>query len=196
MDSEALLMTDGLPEAYVRTIGVPEGLFLSSQDYRTISIILSTAAADGVDMRDVCMSLPILATPADSWDLVKLIQRAFEGASIPEGVNLEDQAVSLWYRRTTTKAGCLFKTLEPVTRTFKGRSFLWAAPLISIWPPPIVLNTTRNSAVVWTFELADEDRELPAIRTIGNYLAEKYMGYFFAAVCYDPTSLSPLSDLN
>jgi hypothetical protein len=186
MDLEPLESEDGLPIAFAQTIGKPEGLFLSPSDYKTITAAISTAANDGVDMRDVGMSLPVLASPADSWDLAKLLQRAFEGISIPQVTNLEEKAISLWCRGSSSKSGYLFKGLDPVTRMIKGRSFLLAAPLISIWPPPITLNTTRESAVIWSLELTDEDREIPALRTIRSRLAQDYMGYFFAVVSNDP----------
>jgi hypothetical protein len=185
MDLKPLELEDGLPIAFAQTIGKPEGLFLSPSDYKTITAAISTAA-NGVDMQDVGMSLPVLASLADSWDLAKLLQQAFEGISIPQVTNVEEKAISLWWRGSSSKSRYLFKGLDPVTRMIKGHLFLLAAPLISIWPPPITLNTTHKSAVIWSLELTDEDREIPALRTIRSRLAQDYTGYFFAVVSNDP----------
>jgi hypothetical protein len=145
---------------FLHPIGKPNGLFLSSATINVFGEALLTAAEKGVNHCDIVVALFYLVDIGDTWELTKVVQKAFEGASTPNVTNLDAGGlkVALWMQKESSKKTFLYKSTSGAMRSIKERSNAFMAPLISCWPPPITLYGQKQYASVLVI-LKDTNRE-------------------------------------
>jgi hypothetical protein len=140
-----------------------------------------------LDPLDFVVGRYALASSDDEWDLAKQLYKSFEGGNQPQGeafVSLDGTPLgNLWWRSGVSRTGHLAKNKEVAYRVHKNRSFIWALPVISVWPPPLLLGPGVAENTVWVFELKDTDSEHSTLRALAKLLESHYDGYFFAEVC-------------
>jgi hypothetical protein len=106
---------------FICPIGRPNGLFLTSAVINTFGEALLAAAEKGVDYRDVVVALFYLGDVADTWELTKVVQKAFEGTSTPNVTNLDAGGlkVALWMWKESSKKTFLYKSTSGAMRSIK-----------------------------------------------------------------------------
>jgi hypothetical protein len=182
MDASQDIGTPPPGSIYYKSIGIWDTGFLTPLDFTYLGQALERAHESQLNPRDMVITCRVLTSATDCWDLTKLLTRTFEGNTSPEKHELEENRHTLYYRATSASSGCLAKDMNTITRSVKNRSFAWSAPLVSVWPPPLSLDATANSAVVWDFELENKDDEDAALSLLNNRLCTQFQGAFFALV--------------
>lgn len=149
--------------------------------------LLDMQVSSQLSILDFVVGRYVLASSDDQWELIKAIQKAMEGGHLPQQLpfSSEDDAPLgiLWWRAGGSRAGHLVKSKESAYRVWKGRSFIWAAPLVSVWPPPLVAGPGIVENTVWVLQLKCADTEQSALRVIARQLEARFIGAFFAVVC-------------
>lgn len=149
--------------------------------------LLDMQISSRLNLLDFLVSRYVLASSEDQWELTKVLMKSFEGGNLPQSVPFCHQDDSplgiMWWRPGVSRAGHLAKNKEAVYRVWKNRSFIWATPLVSVWPPPIVAGPGIVENTIWALELKCHDTEHAALRVIGRQLESRFVGAFFAMVC-------------
>jgi hypothetical protein len=131
----------------------------------------------------------LLAEPADDLKLSKLLSDSHKGESKPqeEEIYLGNKSLrGTVYRRSESVkgGGHLAQSMEGVDRELNCRSFGWTVPLISVWPPPLMLSLEAQDNVMWEFELQDKTQGYDALSGLAETLdTDRYCGAFFVKVC-------------
>jgi hypothetical protein len=158
--------------------------------------LLNMQISSQLNALDFVVGRYVLASSDDQWELTKVLMKSFEGCNLPQSQPFchEDGSAlgMLWWRTGGSRVGHLAKTKESVYRVWKSRSFIWATPLISVWPPPIVAGPGIIENTVWTLQLKCADTEQSALRAIARQLESRYVGAFFAKVCDGMLQGNPL----
>lgn len=140
-----------------------------------------------LDALDFVVGRYVLVSSDDEWELTKTLFWVFEGNNPlqTEPFHHQDGSLmgNLWWRAGVLRGGHLAKSKEVMYRVLKNRSFIWATPLISVWPPPLVIGLGIVENTVWCFELTNHDTEHSVLVVLAKQLEPKYCGYFYAKVC-------------
>jgi hypothetical protein len=154
---------------------------------RKMGELLGMQITSQLDPLDFVVGRYALASPDDEWDLTKQLFKSFEGGNLPQGeafTCLDGSSFgNLWWRSGVSRTGHLAKNKEVAYRVHKNRSFIWALPVISVWPPPLMLGPGVADNTIWGFELKDPSSEHTTLRALAKLLESHYDGYFFAKVC-------------
>jgi hypothetical protein len=153
-----------------------------------IAKLLSQQSEKKVHPCDVILERRLLANPADDLRLSKLLSDSYKGDSKPqeEEVDLGDQSVlgTLHWRTKVSTGGHLTQNMEGTDRDINSRSFAWAVPLVSVWPPPLTMGPNALDNIMWEFMLGNQDPEFNALGALADQLdKDRYCGVFFAKVC-------------
>jgi hypothetical protein len=119
---------------FLYAIDSPFGsLFLSSETINHLIGMLVGASEWGVDYRDVAVVLCYMADMVDTWNLAKMVSKAFKGESNPECQDLDVPGIwgYLWTHDKSSKKGHLCKSLAEVTHVADNWSCVIIAPLVS-----------------------------------------------------------------
>jgi hypothetical protein len=165
----------------------PENSMLDSDTLFRITELLGIQGNKKIDPLDFLIERHLLADPTDDLRLSKLISDTFKGNSKPseEEISLGSKSLlgTLHWRNQATTRGHLAPNMEGVDRELQSRSFAWAVPLITTWPPPLSMGSDATDNKLWEFKLQDCDLEHDALKSLVEQLEEDDRGVFFAKVC-------------
>jgi hypothetical protein len=153
-----------------------------------IAELLSLQKFKNVHPYDVILERRLLADPADDLKLSKLLSDSHKGESKPqeEGLWLGNKSLrgSVYRRSESVKGGGhLAQSMEGIDRKINCRSFGWTVPLISVWPPLLMLSLEAQDNVMWEIELQDKMLGYDALSNLAAQLdTDRYCGAFFVKV--------------
>ncbi|KAH9051481.1 hypothetical protein EDB87DRAFT_1694602 [Lactarius vividus] len=167
------------------TINSPPGTYVDELDLFAMANHLQKLKGFGgeVDMLDVVVTRTLLVHEDNEWAMDELIFCSFEGASLPAAHMFYKLRVYLWARKASKRGGNLIRSMDPIHRLYKSRSFTWVLLLVAAWPPPLAFGPDPQSSALWGFEL-DLRRgiELDLLHTLSNRIGVKYNGLLFRAI--------------
>jgi hypothetical protein len=139
-----------------------------------------------IHVYDFILERRLLASPADELKLSKLLSDAYKGDSKPlaEEIQFGNETLlgTLLWRTRASSGGHLAQSTEGADRDLYNRSFAWAVPLSSVWPPPLAMGPEAIDNIMWEFELRNRDSEHTTLRTLTEQLEDVYRGAFFTKV--------------
>ena len=155
--------------------------------YQDFAKFLHLAGLRQVPPLDIVVGRYLLATPDDAWPILKQLYQAFGGSLQPVTLRYEKDGflAQIWARETKPvkkNAPTLVKSKELTYRVLEDRSFIWAIPLITIWPPPFTTGVERHHDLGWHITLEDKHPESEVIRVLAEHLEGEAVGAFFAVV--------------
>ena len=165
-----------------------ETIWLDTKPLFRIAGLLGLCVTKGIHVFDFILERRLLANSADELQLTRLLSDSFKGDSKPleEELQFGDDALlgTLHWRTRASPKGHLVQGIEGNIRDLHNRSFIWAVPLISVWPPPLTMGPDVKDNILWEFELQNQATEQKALETLAGQLENDYRGAFFAMVRY------------
>ena len=160
---------------------------LSPETIYRIAELFSQQSLNKVHPYDVILERRLLANPADDLKLSKSLTDTYKGDSKPleEEVDLGENTVlgTLHWRTKASSGGHLAQHMEGTDRDILCRSFAWAVPLITVWPPPLVAGPEASDNTLWEFQLRNRDLGHNALSALAEQFGKDgYSGAFFAKV--------------
>jgi hypothetical protein len=133
-----------------------------------------------------------LANLADKLQLTRLLSDSFKVYSKPLKEELQfgnnELLRALYWRTWASPKGHLVQNIKGNTQDLHNYSFIWAVPLILVWPPPLIIGLDVKHNMLWEFELQNLATKYTALETLAEQLMDNYQGVFFAIVCTNPLS--------
>jgi hypothetical protein len=174
----------------VVTIGTLVAETLAPGTFFRIAERLAHQHANGIHPYDVVLERRLLANPTDDLKLSLSISNTYKGDSKPleEEIDLGSDSVlgTLHWRTRKPTGGHLAQGNEGTDRDIDSRSFAWAVPLSTTWPPPLIMGPKASDNTVWEFELQSHENEQETLDKLADQLdSERYCGLFFAKVRTD-----------
>ena len=166
---------------------LPKETLLKSDTLLRLAELLSLQNSSKVHPYDIILERRLLANPADDLKLSNQISTSFKGDSKPleHEIELGCESVrgTLHWRAQPPTGGHLIHTMEGTDCDILCRSFAWAVPLITIWPPPLVLGPDASENVYWELELQGSESGPEALTSVAKRLDDdQYCGALFAKV--------------
>jgi hypothetical protein len=129
--------------------------------------LLCQQTEGGYNMLDFIVTQRILACEEDALPLQHQLVSKFTGPREPVQYRYhrrgEEIAGDMYSHPGVSKSGHLMQSKDVATRSIRQRSFLWACPIATVWPPPLTMDTERPSNLLWSFELNDPSTEMEAL---------------------------------
>ncbi|KAH8981643.1 hypothetical protein EDB86DRAFT_3107085 [Lactarius hatsudake] len=169
----------------VRIVGSPPDTWVTQADVLKMAQLLPTLTTWGgkVDPLDVVVAQAVAAHPDDELAISTLIQRSFEGASIPQRYSFGNGGAEIWFRKDSKRKGTLIGSTTMVHRSVSSRSFAWIVPLVAAWPPPLSYGPEPQASATWCFKVdLDLGLEAEHLTFIATKLGVNYNGYLFRAL--------------
>lgn len=167
--------------------------------YNGIAVLLENFETRGLSMRNVAMARLLPAKPMHSWPLKRKVFDLLKCTAKPECVPLTegDQDVILWISESKTdrQNPPLLEKMVMDHRDVDKTSFVWFAPAIFFWPPPLTTGPDLVFDKFWEFRLNGLPKDWGLnLALLQYYLAKVFKGYFFAAASHTSGHLRELSD--
>ena len=183
----------------VCNLAVDDLAFVKADLVQWIGYLATTKPWGGhVDPLDVVVSRDLLASPDDALELCQLMQRIYKGFTIPrrrEGLSSIFKHASVT-RGTEKKGGTIVGGKEIVHRACKNRTFGWFAPMLTVWPPPIICGPESLCGALWHVKVVAKEglSEDDAVAHLVASLQTNYVGFFLRSVrgytLYAPSCLT------
>lgn len=164
-------------------------LMFDARVYSGIANLLWEFEERGFNQKNLVVARYLTSSSRHSWPLKRKVYDLFKGNTEPTGLSfMESEApLELWarYAKTDRQNPPLVEKMALDFRDQDKSSFVWFAPAIFFWPPPLTTGPETHYDQFWEFRLNGERKnDGVTLATLVHYIKKEYKGFLFAGVSH------------